>query len=72
MIGAALALMAAVAQHAVKLTDIRMQLFYEATGRLSPDLTQALDGFVGRNVIIGEGDAEILGSFSVGIIDNHH
>ena len=35
-----------------------MQLFYEGSGRLSPDLTQAPDGFVGRNVIIGEGDAE--------------
>lgn len=50
-------LLSAAAAHPVKLTDIRMHLFYEASGRLSPDLTQQPE-FVGRNVITGEGSAE--------------
>src|SRR4051794_12022224 len=58
MIGAVLAALAGPSQPVVKLSDIRMQLFYEASGRLSPDLTQAEGGFAGWNVIIGEGDAE--------------
>ncbi len=41
----------------VKLTDIRLHLFYESSGRLSPDLSQQPD-FAGWNVIIGEGSAE--------------
>ena len=52
----ALALIAATSQPAIRLTDIQMHLFYEASGRLSPDLTQKTD-FAGWNVIIGEGSA---------------
>ena len=54
---ASLTLLAAASQATPTLTDIRMHLFYEATGRLSPDLTQQTD-FAGWNVIIGEGSAE--------------
>ena len=57
MIAAGFTLLAAAAQPQIKLADIRMHLFYEASGRLSPDLTQQ-PGFAGRNVIIGGGDAE--------------
>lgn len=39
------------------LGDIRMHLFYQETGRLSPDISQA-NGFAGWNVIIGGGSAE--------------
>jgi hypothetical protein len=35
-----------------------MHLFYQETGRLSPDITNPAGGFAGWNVIIGEGSAE--------------
>jgi len=57
VIVAALALALATPQKSVTLSDIRMHLFYETTGRLSPDLTQQRD-FAGWNVIIGAGSAE--------------
>ena len=41
----------------VTIGDIRMHLFYQETGRLSPDISQA-NGFAGWNVIIGGGGAE--------------
>lgn len=49
--------MAAASAPPIRLADIQMRLFYEASGRLSPDLTQQPD-FAGWNVIIGEGSAE--------------
>ena len=54
--GAAFLVLAAAAQP-IKLSDVRMHLFYEASGRLSPDLTREKD-FAGWNVIIGAGSAE--------------
>jgi hypothetical protein len=53
---AALLFLAGAAQPAT-LSDIRLHLFYEGTGRLSPDLTQNPD-FAGWNVVIGKGSAE--------------
>ena len=57
-VSATLVLLAAATQPAANLTNIRMHLFYEGTGRLSSDLTEAAGGFAGWNVIIGGGDAE--------------
>jgi hypothetical protein len=51
------ALLSVAASQAPSLTDIQMHLFYEESGRLSPDLTQQPD-FAGWNTIIGEGSAE--------------
>lgn len=56
-LGVAMTLLAG-ASPAASLTDIRMHLFYEGTGRLSSDLTEQPGGFAGWNVIIGGGDAE--------------
>ena len=57
----ALAAVAAAAMQAAApaatLGDIRMHLFYQGTGRLSPDISPPND-FVGHNAIIGEGSAE--------------
>lgn len=39
------------------LGDIRMHLFYQETGRLSPDISPPAE-FIGWNTIIGEGSAE--------------
>lgn len=39
------------------LGDIRMHLFYQGTGRLSPDISPPND-FTGWNTVIGEGSAE--------------
>ena len=57
MISSAALLLLAGAAQPIKLTDVRMHLFYEASGRLSPDLTREQD-FSGWNVIIGAGNAE--------------
>ena len=43
---------------AVTLGDIRMHLFYQETGRLSPDISPPASDFAGFNVIIGGGGAE--------------
>lgn len=56
MVSAAVLLLAAGAS-VPKLADIQMHLFYEASGRLSPDLTQQSD-FAGWNVITGGGSSE--------------
>jgi hypothetical protein len=42
---------------AATIGDIRMHLFYQETGRLSPDISPPSE-FVGWNTIIGEGSAE--------------
>jgi hypothetical protein len=42
---------------AATLGDIRMHLFYQETGRLSPDISPPND-FTGWNTVIGEGSAE--------------
>lgn len=58
MIGSLLGLALGAAQPAAgTLGDIRMHLFYQETGRLSPDISPPAS-FVGWNVAIGEGDAE--------------
>ena len=48
---------AAGAASAPKITAIRAQLFYDTTGKLSPDILSAKD-FALWNTIIGEGSAE--------------
>lgn len=56
--GIAAMLMAASAQApAAEIADIRMHLFYRASGRLSDDISPPR-AFVGWNTLIGEGDAE--------------
>jgi hypothetical protein len=60
MLTALAAIAAAAAQAAApaaSLGDIRMHLFYQETGRLSPDISPPNE-FVGHNTIIGEGSAE--------------
>ena len=55
--GMAAMLIAASAQAAPAIADIRMHLFYRASGRLSDDISPPRP-FVGWNTLIGEGDAE--------------
>lgn len=59
MINSLAMLVLAVAQPSAAgtLGDIRMHLFYQETGRLSPDISPPAT-FTGWNTIIGEGDAE--------------
>ena len=54
---AALGLAAAQPAAAGTLGEIRMHLFYQETGRLSPDISPPAS-FAGFNIGIGEGDAE--------------
>lgn len=42
----------------IRLDRVEARLFYEETGRLSDDLLNRPEPFVGWNTIIGEGDAE--------------
>jgi hypothetical protein len=51
------ALLAASPAPAPGIGKIRMQLFYEDSGRLSPDIAPPAD-FTGWNTVIGEGSAE--------------
>lgn len=71
---AALAL-AAAQPAAGTLGDIRMHLFYQETGRLSPDISPPAS-FSGWNTIIGEGDAEEAADDLVVVVeiraDGHH
>jgi hypothetical protein len=48
---------AGAAMQPVALGEIRMHLFYQGTGRLSPDISPP-HPFTAANTIIGEGDAE--------------
>lgn len=54
---AATAFMLATPATAAEIDAIRLHLFYEATGRLSPDIASPAS-FTAWNTIIGEGDAE--------------
>jgi hypothetical protein len=51
------AILSAAPAQPVTLTAVKAQLYYEGTGRLSPDIISMPD-FVTRNIPIGEGSAE--------------
>ena len=53
---------------AATLGDIRMHLFYQETGRLSPDISPPAS-FTGWNTGIGEGDAEEAANDLVVVIE---